>query len=393
MFRYIFPVIIACALASCSTTPEQVIVELPALRASSIFRDDSVYAYMTNATDQQKQIAESYFKKGIEAKETNPKKAIYFLKRSITLHPTGDAYRELGKLLMSAKIYDEAYMLYGFLSRKAYLAQKDTVVEKYLFGEPDTDIHYEYLLAFTMNSNYLDGYILHDMKNTGIDMEKIKKRLLSDPRFTYDTTSASFKNFMFQFLSDEEIKQLMNSEGNFRNFLASIKDTSLNFSIEENAVSVFNYDRYNGDYEAEGLFVPDLYMHYLVEKKENPNGWFEYNSNHVIPISKDVTAVIYAIDTSETACPREMRHVYHRLVTYGKGGRIIDSKIVAWQSGEEMATFRYFGNGNYFVVTPYTRTWKKPYEKMDFDNYIISTEPGKQLSYTIDESGKIIESI
>ena len=209
-----------------------------------------------------------------------------------------------------------------------------------------------------------------------------------------DTASREFKNMMLQFLSWDDIEIVAKNPETFTNFLASIKDTSVIYSIDENKVRQFNYDDFNGingGGEDMQMSFDAIYVYYLKEKQENKNGYYKFNFNHLINISPSIKAIVYAIDSSETACPLVMRHIYHRLVTYDNTSNIIDSKIVALQSGEELKTVSF--NDKKFSVIESKRKWKKPYDAKNFDNYLLSTEKTKEVSYEILDDGKINETM
>lgn len=101
-------------------------------------------------------------------------------------------------------------------------------------------------------------------------------------------------------------------------------------------------------------------------------------------------AVVYAIDSSETACPIDMRHLYHRLVTYDSVGNILDNKIVAFQAGEALQTAVI--NRNNIETTRYKRIWRKPYKKFDFDNFLECSEMIDIKRYHINPDGHIEEN-
>lgn len=391
--RYsIFCMAVAAAFASCNSQPEKIVVELPALRASSILEDDSVYAYLHRYGDSNKEMAESYAKKSIELQEKNPAKSVYYLRRAITLHPTLDHYKQLGSLLMDSWSYKDAAAVYWFLLNKAYVQEQDgKYKEEYLFGEPEMSIYRDYMVASIMNNNSFDAYPVYLAREAGLDIQELKNEIISDKRLKLDKKSSSYKNFLLQFMSDDEIEAFRKSPENFNNYLESFRDSSPVFDIDENNVRYFRYDDFNGmNYEGEdmGYTVSDLAMYFLEEMREKPNGWFVYNCNHIIKINDDITAVVYAIDSSATACPLDMRHIYHRLVTYNKRGNVLDSRVIAWQAGEELGTVQF--DRNAFLVHEFNRTWKNPYDMNDFDNDLVKVEEKSVKSYRIDESGKIL---
>ena len=371
-------------LLSCNQVPEKVIVELPALRASSVFDADSVYYYTQYYKDQNKEIANSYFNKGIEQEETNPDKAIYYFKRSITLHPTLEAYHKLGAILSKEHSYKEAAKAYYLIVSKAYISNE--VGSVYLFGEPNQDDCYEYILNSLLAYKELDRY---DMNELGMNIKETQKRLVDDKRFDLDKSSILYKNIMLQFMTDDELAAYSKSKTVFDDFLLGISDSSSVFDIDSKKVQQFDYKDYRYEFGGEESGMNYLFSGYLKEKQDNPDTWIKYNFNHAIRINDSIAAVIYNVDTSVLACPKEMRHIYDRLVTYSKDGQIIDDKIVALQCGDSLKTLKY--NKNQFTITSYKRLWKKPYDMNDFDNDLLGVEEIGFNSYIITAEGKIEE--
>jgi len=135
------------------------------------------------------------------------------------------------------------------------------------------------------------------------------------------------------------------------------------------------------------MLISEYFIHYLQEKRQDSNWRKPFNFNHRIKINDSVIAVIYAIDSSETACPKDMRCIYNRLVTYNTNGKIISSDIVTTQSGDELTTLHF--NHNKYTVTHYKRYWEKPYVKGDFDNYLVKTEEFGDVDFEITPAGDI----
>jgi hypothetical protein len=383
----------AAALASCKSQPEQVIVEVPALRASYIYDDDSVYVYRNKYGDQHKDIALSYIEKGKDAEKTDPRKALYYIRRAITLRPEKENYAELARMLMQEESYNEAMQVYTLLASKSYVQLGDKEFNDYMFGAPDEDTYYNYILSHMLTYDWLDSYLIWEARDAGMDMITLKNRLESDERFTskFDTVSINYRQFVFSFMSEEERKEYMSSHANFANFIASFKDSLPVFNIDEKQVREFLYDDYNGRNDNEENYsMSELFMPFLAECKDG-SCWYAYNCNHLVRLNDKVLAAVYAIDTSATACPSDMRHIYHRLVTYDHSGKIIDSKVIAWQAGEELGTVHF--NRNSFIVNEHRREWRKPYDMNDFDNDIVKVEEKGVRSYKIDDEGRIIAEV
>jgi tetratricopeptide (TPR) repeat protein len=380
---------------SCTRKAETVVVELPTLPVSSIYNEDSVYTYINNHYEKNIAVAEAYYDKALKLKEENPAKAIYYFKRAITLYPTIESYKEAGALLIKEGNYEEASKLYSFIVLPHhYYNQENEWTSKFVFEQPDLDTYYQYFFSSVVN-NRPAPYSIYQAKEAGIDMEKFKSRILSDDRLKLDTSSLDYKNMMMQFWTEEEIEAFKNSEANFKLFLSTIMDTAGVFEITKKGVQKFNYSSYNGMneyFEEPGTpNIQDMYVYYLKEKQDDPKGWYHFNCEHLINLSDSVKVVIYAIDTSATGCPIDMRHIYHRLVTYGVSGKIIDSKIVAYQAGEALATLKFVKDK--FTISEFRRSWRNPYDQNDFDNDLLKTEAtGEELFY-INPQGKIGEAL
>ena len=106
-------------------------------------------------------------------------------------------------------------------------------------------------------------------------------------------------------------------------------------------------------------------------------------------MNNSITAIVYSVDTSETACPKEMRHIYHRIVLYNDKGQIVDNKIIAFQSGEDLATATV--NQSDVTVKFFKRKWRNPYKKNDFDNDLLVIEEAGSVTYKMNAEGKIIQ--
>jgi hypothetical protein len=394
MKKIYFLSLLLIGLVACDKKVETEYHDVPALRASKIFQGDSVYRYLEKYKDANKSMADSYLKRSKEAENNDLSMAIYFCKRAITLYPELGSYKMLAGLIERTGDFNELNELYTLISNGNYV--KDEAhpdgENVYIFGMPDEDTYYEYMVSEILARNYLYGGFVYTARDNGYDVPKLKERLFSDKRLNIDMTTPDAKNMMLLFLSDEELAAYNKLESTFKEMLSSIKDVSPVFEINKDNVNDFDYNDFNGmgdNYEMEGPTLSYVFVNYLKEKREKPDEWYRYNYKHVIDISDSVKAVIYAIDTSETACPVEMRHIYHRLVTYNQKAEIISSQIVAMQSGEQLLTMSY--NMNKFTVTGHRRKWKHPYDRRDFDNYLTGIEKIKEASYEIRPDGTIRE--
>lgn len=381
----------ADGLISCSTKAQEVETkEVVTLRASQLYDGSSVTEFLHQHPGEYEEISKHYLSLASESREVNPSKAIYYYKRAISLSPTLERYTMLGEHLIVTKNFKEAHEVYDFIATQQKLNsdEKETSYG-YVFGAPDEEMQFTAfkisLLADPGSSYYsINNYLgTHELE----DKYKLKVKLLDDILFKNDTSSFAYKAILKSFsrLQHTEDQQT------FSTLLTLIKDTSSSFEITTSSVANFNYI---SDYDSEENEVENnlnYYFKFLAENKnEEENTWHSLNYNRRVVLPRSVHAITYCIDTSANACPKEMRHIYHRLVTYDGSGIIIDSKVIAWQSGEEMATVTFKAPS--FAITRTKRFWKNPYVKDDFDNYLLKTEDVETKSYSISPTGKIVES-
>ncbi len=383
--------ILFIAISACKTKVETEYKEVTAIRASDLYRSDSVYQYIQRNKDNYADLANDYLKKSKAAEENNLAMAVYFAKRAVTLDPTLGNYKALAAMLDKAKKYDELDELYTQLTYNYFPEGKDEGI--YIFGKPDEDLYREMMVNQLLARGTIDPETVYDAKKMKLNLSKLKETVFADKRLKIDMSTPDAKNMLLMFLSEEELEAYNKLPGTFKDFLSSIKDVAPVFEIDTKAVHEFNYDGFNGIEEYDEEYTkPDMsyvYRNFLPEKKGDREWSFRYNFNHLLNVNDSVIGVIYSIDSSETACPIEMRHIYHRLVTYNKKAKIISAQIVAIQSGEQLITASF--NFNKFTVTESKRNWKHPYVKDDFDNYITGTEKVKETSYQIQPNGKITQ--
>lgn len=382
--------LILVSIVACESKVETRYLDVRALSASELYSSDSVFAYLNRYKNENKALADAYQEKA-EKQKDNLDKMVYYLKRSISLLPNLEKYKQLAAILSKLEHFDELNELYYLINYTHYLPVSDQKKESiYLFGKPDEDMVYEGLFTSIARWNCITGEDLYLAEEFGYDREKLKRRLLSDSRITMDKNSAAFKKILLQFLPYEHLDSIARLPESFQNFLTSIHDTSNQFQIDAKLVSEFNYENFNGMNDGGEMMMigqEALDEFYLKEKRENKKQWFQFNFNHFYKAFPSVNVVVYALDTSARACPREMRHVYHRLVTYNDEGDILDSKIIALQSAEDQKIALV--NKTKITIEEAKRTWKKPYNKNEFDNRVTETIFVGTENYEILEDGSI----
>jgi hypothetical protein len=381
--------IIILFFSFCKSQTEIEEIDIPALRVSSIYNFDSVNNFKIIHAENYKSLANEYLNKGINQEDVNLKKAIWNVKRAITLFPNYENYIKLGELLMKDKQFQEAANLYEFIVFKCSRKQNDEWIENYVFEAPNESLFTEYFVANFLASYFVDFQISYMCEEAGFKLANIKERFFNDKRIVFDTASNDYKNMLLCFLSEEELENYAKNPSNFVKFLDEIKSNTSQFEINKYQVSNFNYEDYNGRNWNEGLNLVSMQAMFLNEKKDNPNNSVSYNCLNKCYINDSVIVIHYSVDTSENACPKEMRHIYHVLATYSKNGNVIDYKVVAAQSGEYLSIFSF--NNGIINCNEYKRTWKEVYYKFDFNNELLKTDFVKEKVFKINELGKFME--
>jgi hypothetical protein len=401
--KYITVIAMLIYISSCTRSIETIVVRVPALRASSILMPDSVYNYLKKYGDTHKVVADYYLNKGKELQQTNLQKAIYYVKRSISLNPTKDKYIELIELMSQdtgvgqySPGFSDIYRLYTLLI-DTYSANLDgkTRKEAYLFGKPDKRIICDYLVFNAQYGGSIfgePGFKEFITDSLHLSLSDLKKEVLSDRRLKFDTNSEAYKDIVIQFLSDAETEAYLEKPSTFLGFIKGIKDTSAVFEINKYSVQQFDYSDFNGQKNFgwwENGYVPITYLYarYVPEGKKNNDWRVPYNFEHVVWINDSIVALIYSVDFSVTACPKDMRDIHHEIVTYNKKGKIIANDMIAFQDGDGLATMK-FNHGRY-IVTNYKRYWEKPYDKSDFDNNIDRVEMQGEEGYQVKPDGTL----
>ncbi len=373
--------VLALWLAACKTEVNTVYVDVPTLAKSDLYRIDTVLTFLEAYGEKNASIAKYYFDRAQDEKDNNVEMAIYSLKRSISLQPSLAAYRKLAELLLKNKQYNELTELDALLVSRTY---KD---QRYLFNAPQVEEWTNYFKSQILAYGYISNDYIYEAREFGLDMPMIRKRVLSDADLALDTASLQYKTLWLQMDESENLKELATLPSMRTAFYQSAEDSSKEFSIDEKSVATFKYAQGEGDY-----FVSDLSMvfQYMLPEAENKEYLgLDFNIKHAYSPSEGLKVVVCALDTSELACPRDMRQVYHRLMVFNNEHKLVDHRIIAKQCGEELSMATV--NGIDIYVSNFKRTWEKPYDSKNFDNTIKSLVEVGSDHFVIAADGKIVQ--
>lgn len=190
--RKCFTIIFAATalLCACDRQPKTEVLDLPSIRPSQIYWFDSVHAFRQQEWEQNAKAAVKYFDQGEALKDEDLFKAIWNYKRAITLNPLPEYYRALGEALIQNKKYREAAQLYYLVTAEHYVKDLHGQRYEYVFGAPPSEEdHYNRQLSYMLAYDHVLGDELSRAREAGIDIKRIRDRLLSDPRIKFDTAS------------------------------------------------------------------------------------------------------------------------------------------------------------------------------------------------------------
>jgi hypothetical protein len=364
----------------CKTEVETVMIDAKALPVSAIYNVDTVYGFLQAYGEENKEFAATFHKRALNEKEQNVEKAIHDLKRSISLRPDEDVYIELAELLDQTKQYSELadlwYVFVGKVNRS----------DDYLFSTPDLDTWVRHYTSLLLSNGSLYSEDIYPAQEFGVDMQFLREKVLADKRLALDTSSLDYKNIWVQFEDRETLKELTKKSSIFSAFVASAEDSSNSFSIDASNICNFKYS--TEDFEMYRLDLSMVFVYYLPEVVDNKNTWINYNIKHAFTPQQGLTAIVCAVDTSELGCPKEMRHIYYRLLVFDAGRNLIDHKVIAQQNGETLQLADFSGNS--IRISNMVRQWKKPYVKRDLDNEVKSMVEQSTERYVISPEGKIM---
>lgn len=380
--------VLLTAISACDPEIVREEIELPALRASDIFNPDSLLIFIPAVSADQEKLAADYESRGESNIKNNPDMGLYQLKRSLSLAPTRDRYMKLGGAYLESGNYREANRVYSFLANRMYFTNSEGKYDDtLLLGKPDEETYYRLMLSEILDHGEIWGESFWMAEDAGLDMGKIRDRLLSDPLFPYKENSLAVQNLRVQFMSPEEIEAYKKTPEAFAYFLLDFKDSSEVFEIREEKLSQFNYRNETSWDEMGRPGADHLNIYFTREKQDDPDTWFRYDPKYRYKLNQDVTVVVYAIDSSATACPPEMRHIFYELVTYDSKGKYIDHTLIAWQNGEQVCEVSV--KKDRLNAYTFKRSWEKPYDKNDFDNSVKGKEATGQSELKIAPNGTI----
>jgi tetratricopeptide (TPR) repeat protein len=380
--QFLIVLISLLMLTSCSqTTKEYVLkVKLNKLTDEDIYNYSLIKDVIFDAEelniDSVKGKSREAFLKGVDEykNKRNPAVAITFFKKSILIFPDAKAYYELGNALME------------FRTNKEYLEEADQAyrVAEELEIKPIYAVYYKQacianmLGAFSEDNGYEDNVIYHlreSFKAGFYDTLSIEK----DARINSIVTTSAYKSLLRELRSENSSKD---KNALFELYKAAYPRQTSGFEIPiSDASSDNNKESISYDFS---VFVPEMQN---TEFSRDVSNDFFYEA--IVRETPAYTALVYTSVSFWGENEDGLMPAFTSLVTYDPAGIIIDRKLIACQcSSEKIKTVKITDNKVY--VEDYKRIWKKPIDKVSFDeNEIEKYEPLAKLTYLINDDGTI----
>lgn len=353
-----------------------------ALKESQLYSKYDIDNFVAN--DEMAMWSDEYLSKAKAIEAKSPDKSIYYLKRSISLSPSIEAYIMVSNLLLKLDKYVEAKMALNLIISKFC----DQV-------EPQTFVNYLYAYIKSSDNPYeMYGANLNRCENVSIsfeDKQEIKTIILNDIRFKELTENVNYKEMICMLdFNDLQSSEIQNTESvaPFDSFLVQFPVKNLELIIGINELQNFSYG--NLDYEM--MDGPGSYCnkpllnfnkYYPISNNER---WQRTNTWGQLDISQEFKTLIFAYDTSAPGTSGNLRCIDYKIVTYTNDGDIIDEYSLGVHAGEKLVTSTI--KDSIITVNNFTRKWKLPFRSNDIDNEVEETILNNAETVIIGANGK-----
>ena len=352
--------------------------ELVKMRVTDIFKKDSVLAFLSAHGELNAAVSRSYNEKAEAALKENSGKVEFYYKKAITLWPMEKNYIDLGNYLNATSRYDAAALAYETATK---------VTTTHSFDQYLRIIKNDLLST----SYYIQTEFLDNCHALNYNMEDILENIVKDEKLKNSVSRMKFTS-LINVMSNQEgwnisYKNPDTTGATFDDFIKKFEPVRLPFSCSIKELHYFSYD--HSGMEGEEYDPSTDYSRFMEYSLFKTNYYGETDFQYLIKNEAGKLIVIHAVDTSGSAVPREMRCIYHRLLVYNFEGKLIDSKIIGAQAGEILITYKI--NPDLTIIREAAlRKWKKPFNRSDIDNEIVSVEPVLIDNYSVTDDGKII---
>lgn len=365
----------------CNRSPKVEYIEVKAIPVMEIFVQHHVLDFLNKHGNKYENQADWYVKQGLMMKEENPTKAIWNIKRAITLYPCGNNYTALVSILKNRQNYMQLADVVRFIQKMS----EDEIGR----GHGFKSLNKEELLNYVVY--YFQGYgaypydITQIIDANGFSYTEVREALATFKPLQPYINTPEFKSFNSGLYTEEEIKEMNKGPEVFQNLLRKFKPVN---EISETRYSI-PYFEYTSVMELEyEENIMEYNSYYLFKERAAPDFWCRIQTKSSILLADSNYLLHYVVDTSMLGVPIEKRQLYHVFATFNKLGKPIDYLIVGKQSPEQLVTFTC--KELMITTETYKRVWKYGNDYLRNDNEVEKIYPLENKRYQISEKATFV---
>ena len=377
--------LLVCLVASittftgCDQTPKIEYIEVEALPVMDIFTAHDVAPYLEINSNKYETPSKWYATQSKELSASNPTKAIWNIKRAITLYPHASYYSQLITLLLGQNNYrelSECYELMQSMSEKKGGKQHGF--------SPLTEAELCDYVVYTYKGNgFYPFQLVSFMSSNQLNHKAFREKLTAYEPLQTQINTPEFKSFLASLLSDEEQKALEKSPELFQ-FLLSKCAVVQQINETKHSIAQFNFKN------SDALDMADNPLDYMCynffKERSESEHWCRIEPKEYVVLADSNMLLHYVVDTSMTGVTIDKRNIYHVLATFTAQGKPIDYLIAGKQCGDELHVFNY--SSNTLNIEKYKRVWRFGNDYKRYDNEVINEINAGTSSYTITPNGK-----
>lgn len=366
-------------ISSCNQPPKVEYIEVDALPVMDIYSAYRVNPYLEKHGKAHETQAKWYVGQAKQLKSTNPNKAIWNIKRAITLYPNARYYGLLAELLYvqnSFRELSDCYELIQNMSTEKGGKQHD------FSPLSETDLC-DYVVYSFKGSGYYPFQLYSFIESNGYDYKAFREKLSAYEALQTQVNSAEFKSFISSLLSEEELKNLEKSPEVFRFLLAKCNEVN-QINESKHSIALFNFNNSTMMDESDN---PLEYMCYnFLKERAEATHWCRIEPKDYVVLADSNILLHYVVDTSMTGVTLDRRNIYHVLATFTLQGKPIDYLIAGKQIGDELELFDY--SNQTLTVNRYKRVWRFADDYSRYDNEVTNELNMGTVSYSLGTDAK-----
>lgn len=363
----------------CDQTPKIEYIEVEALPVMDIFTAHDVAPYLEINSNKYETPSKWYATQSKELSASNPAKAIWNIKRAITLYPHASYYSQLITLLLGQNNYSELSECYELIQS---MSEKKGGKQHGFSPLSEAELC-DYVVYTYKGNGFYPFQLVSFMSSNQLNHKAFREKLTAYEPLQTQINTPEFKSFLASLLSDEEQQALEKSPELFQ-FLLSKCAVVQQINETKHSIAQFNFK--NSDVLDMADNPLDYMCYNFFKERSESEHWCRIEPKEYVVLADSNMLLHYLVDTSMTGVTIDKRNIYHVLATFTAHGKPIDYLIAGKQCGDELYVFNY-GN-NTLNMEKFKRVWRFGNDYNRFDNEVTKEINAGTSSYTINPDGK-----